>query len=136
MRSFCGKLAIDKSLITAVGDAHTRLSEDGLRSLRAARFAAVLGFQVDSSLFRAMGTTLDILKKVSVERIWQEMRKLVLGSNAPEGMKMLHDTGMLSVILPDIKFEQGRPATQFSNDLSVRLADLFIGQNEVFFEDF
>ena len=129
---FGGKLAIDKRLITAVGDAHTRLSEDGLRSLRAARFAAVLGFQVDSSLFRAMGTTLEILKKVSVERIWQEMRKLVLGSNAPEGMKMLHDTGMLSVILPDIKFEQGRPATQFSNDLSVRLADLFIGQNEVF----
>ncbi|MGB0647946.1 MAG: CCA tRNA nucleotidyltransferase, partial [Bradymonadia bacterium] len=89
-----GRLDIESGLIRAVGNAHERLSEDGLRSLRALRFKAVLGFELEDSLDRALCRTLDVFERVSVERIWQEMSKLLLGSCASESISRLKSAGM------------------------------------------
>ena len=74
-----GREDIARRLIRCVGDPDTRFGEDALRILRAARFASVLDFSIEEGTLRSMLKNLDLLRGVSRERVYAELKKLVCG---------------------------------------------------------
>jgi len=72
-----GRLDIDARLIRAIGDPHARIAEDRLRMLRAVRFAARLGFDIEQSTADAIRAHAGELKSVSPERVGEETRKML-----------------------------------------------------------
>jgi tRNA nucleotidyltransferase/poly(A) polymerase len=89
-------------LVRAIGDPVERFTEDGLRPLRAVRFASRLGFGVDPATLDAIPQTLDRFRLVSAERIRDELIKILISERPGEGLRMLDDTGLLSEILPEL----------------------------------
>ncbi|MFW6313605.1 MAG: CCA tRNA nucleotidyltransferase [Spirochaetota bacterium] len=97
-----GERDIQDRIIRAIGDPRERFEEDSLRMLRAVRFSAQLEFAIDASTRDAIGTGAARIASVSQERIRDELNKL-LGSRQPStGLRTLHETGLLSWILPEL----------------------------------
>jgi tRNA nucleotidyltransferase (CCA-adding enzyme) len=97
-----GRADLKRRLIRAIGDAGERFREDGLRPLRACRFAAQLGFVVEEATLRAIPASLDILAKVSAERIRDEILKILESPVPSVGLALMRETGILSVVLPEL----------------------------------
>ena len=76
--------------------------DDPLRMLRAARFAAQLGFSVDPAVVSAMGELAGRLEIVSVERITEEFSKLLCAPDPRAGLELLVDTGLASYVVPEL----------------------------------
>jgi tRNA nucleotidyltransferase (CCA-adding enzyme) len=95
-----GDLAL--RLVRAVGDAVTRFREDGLRPLRAIRQATQLGFTIDPATRDAIPVTLDVFRRVSAERVRDEMLKLLGATRPSGGIELLRATGLLAEILPEL----------------------------------
>lgn len=76
--------------------------DDPLRMLRAARFAAQLGFDVDEAAITAMREMADRLDIVSAERIGDELAKLLLAAQPAVGIRLLVDTGLAARMLPEV----------------------------------
>ena len=76
--------------------------DDPLRMLRAARFAAQLGFTVAPDVVAAMTSMADRLEIISVERIADELSKLLLGRFPRAGLELLVDTGLAAHVLPEL----------------------------------
>lgn len=98
---FNGQEDLRTGIIRAVGDAQTRFTEDALRMLRALRFAAQLGFTIDTPTYDAIRTLAPTIEKVSAERIQVELVKLVTSSH-PEMIKEVYNTGLSRVFLPEL----------------------------------
>src|SRR4029079_10924152 len=104
-----GQTDIAERRLRAVGptgnvydDAVARFTEDGLRVMRAVRFAAALEFALDPDTERAIGPALASLAKVSKERIADELRK-ILATRAPSrALAIAERTGILALILPEL----------------------------------
>ena len=77
-------------------------SDDPLRMLRAARFAAQLGFTIDEDVLSAMKDMTDRLSIISAERIRDEFSKIVMSDNPRAGITILVDTGLCEKFLPEI----------------------------------
>ncbi|MFZ9283734.1 MAG: CCA tRNA nucleotidyltransferase [Candidatus Nanopelagicales bacterium] len=90
--------------------AELSFSDDPLRMLRAARFAAQLNFTVADDVISAMREMKSRLSIVSVERIRDEFNKLILGAKPRLGLILLVETGLLELFLPEI------PALQLAED--------------------
>lgn len=89
--------------IRAVGNPVHRFSEDGLRALRAVRFASVLSFGIDAATRQAIPETMGTFRKVAVERVRDEFIKLLVKSPKPSrGLELLADTGLLQEFLPEL----------------------------------
>jgi tRNA nucleotidyltransferase (CCA-adding enzyme) len=99
---FGGQHDLRVRLIRCVGSALERFSGDGLRPLRAVRFAAVLDFTLDPSTQAAIPTTLPVFRKVAHERVREEFVKLLLSDRASLGLELLAETGLLDVFLPEL----------------------------------
>jgi tRNA nucleotidyltransferase (CCA-adding enzyme) len=99
---FGGHADLQAHLIRCVGNASERFSEDGLRPLRAVRFAAVLGYTLDPATRDAIPATLPIFRKVALERVREELVKLLLSPRAEGGLVLLAETGLLDVFLPEL----------------------------------
>jgi tRNA nucleotidyltransferase (CCA-adding enzyme) len=128
---FCGKQDLEDGIITAVGNANERFKEDGLRIMRAARFAARFGFKIDGGTLNAMTNNLHTLSLVSKERIKDELCKTLMTNNPSLGLKLLHDTGILVQICPILT--PNSPTTHFiprldncKGDLETRVACLYV----------
>ena len=100
---FGGRADLAAGLIRAVGDPLRRFAEDGLRSLRACRFAAQLGFEVEAATLAAIPFRLDVARKVAMERVFTELDKLLRGPVAHRGMILLADCGLLDLWLPELR---------------------------------
>jgi putative nucleotidyltransferase with HDIG domain len=99
---FDGQGDMSRRLIRAVGDPIARFREDGLRPMRAVRQAAQLGFDIDPATQAAIEPTLDVFRKVSAERIRDELLKL-LGSPKPSrGLTLMRVTGLLGEVIPEL----------------------------------
>lgn len=109
---FGGRADLEAGSIRAVGDPLTRFAEDGLRPLRACRFAAQLGFTVEGATLAAIPERLDVARKVAVERVFVELTKLLTGQAADDGLRLLERSGLLGLWLPEllplIGLDQGR----------------------------
>ncbi len=98
---------IEARLIRCVGDPAERFSEDKLRMLRAVRFAATLGFSVDSSVVDAARALAPGIVQVSVERIMDELVKTVRAPKPGAALVLMEDMGLASYILPELCCEVG-----------------------------
>ena len=98
--AFDGLGDLKRGIIRCVGVAEERFTEDALRMLRAVRFAAQLGFEIESLTKAAVCKLAPNLKKVSAERIQIELVKL-LTSGHPEEIKTAWETGLTSIFLPE-----------------------------------
>lgn len=87
--------------IRCVGNAFDRFREDGLRCLRACRFAATLGFEIDAATKAAIIENLDTYKLVSVERIVSEWRKCMTAPDPSIGFALMAETGLLGATVPE-----------------------------------
>lgn len=101
---FNGKGDIECRLIKAVGDAKARFTEDGLRPIRAIRFAAQTGFAIEAATYSAImdKNVIQKAKSVSMERFRDEFVKMLLTETPAPSLKMLEETGMQEVFLPGI----------------------------------
>ena len=99
---FGGRTDLAARLIRAVGDPLERFSEDGLRGLRACRFASQLGFAIEPGTLAAIPQCLQVAAKVSVERVFTELTKLLCGAEVRQGLQALSTTGLLQLCLPEL----------------------------------
>lgn len=88
---FGGKSDIKSRVIRTVGSAEDRFSEDGLRILRAIRFASVLGFTIERETAEAIHKLSRMLDKVSFERVFSEMSKIVLSEKPSVQLREFKD---------------------------------------------
>ena len=109
---FLGVLDLQLGLIRCVGKPFDRFSEDGLRALRAVRFASVLGFAIHPETLSAIPETLSVFTKVAPERIWQELQKLLLSPRSAFGIGVLQQSKLLNAIWPDFADVQERHLDQ------------------------
>jgi tRNA nucleotidyltransferase (CCA-adding enzyme) len=88
--------------VRAVGDAVARFTEDGLRVMRAVRFAAVLEFTLDGATETAIPAALGSLAKVSQERVHDELVKLMAARQPSRGLVIAARTGVIRTIAPEL----------------------------------
>lgn len=98
---FGGRDDIEKKTIRGVGFPDERFREDALRMLRAVRFAAQLGFSVEEETWKALKNRAELIKKVSAERIREELQKLIM-SGRPEKLRLLAESGLMGYIWPSL----------------------------------
>jgi tRNA nucleotidyltransferase (CCA-adding enzyme) len=91
-----------RRVLRAVGDARERFAEDGLRAMRAVRFAAQLGYDLHARTRAAIPGALDVVRKVSTERVAEELTRLIVAQHAERGVELMHGTGLLNVVLPAV----------------------------------
>ncbi len=97
-----GHTDLQAKLIRAVGDPHQRFNEDALRMLRAIRFAAQLGFQIESQTFQAIQKLAPNLKFISWERIGDEFMKILTTNHPADGILLLVNSGLAQIIIPEL----------------------------------
>ncbi len=97
-----GRADMARRIVRAVGVAEERFAEDGLRPMRAVRFAAQLGYGLAPATRRAIPGALPIVRKVAVERISDELARLVVAEHAARGLALMRATGLLEVVLPSL----------------------------------
>ncbi len=106
---FEGAADLHRRVLRAVGDPVERFTEDGLRPLRAVRFATVLELEVDAATRAAIPATLSTFRKVSAERIRVELVKTLASPRAAWGMALLAECGLLAECLPEVAaIDEGR----------------------------
>jgi poly(A) polymerase len=97
---FEGRPDIDRGIIRAVGDPALRFDEDPLRLLRAARFVSQLGFMIAGETFDAMIEAAPSIDRISRERIYAELTRLMTGTYASHALEVLNQTGLLALTMP------------------------------------
>ncbi len=97
-----GKEDLSRRLIRAVGDPRLRFDEDGLRPLRALRFSAQLGFEIEGSTLAAVPGALHRTRLVSHERVREELEKTLVAPLPSPAFLRMEETGLLAVILPEL----------------------------------
>ena len=104
---FEGVVDVERRVIRAVGEPAKRFREDALRMVRAVRLAAVLDFTIDPPTFAAIAENAPLAAHVSGERVAAELGKL-LGSPRPSvGLRLMDETRLLDVLLPEIAAQRG-----------------------------
>ncbi|MBB6470624.1 poly(A) polymerase [Sphaerisporangium rubeum] len=93
---------LSAKVLRTPGPPERSFDDDPLRMLRAARFAAQLGFTVDPAVVDAMTGMADRIEIVSAERIRDELDKLICGAHPREGLGLLVDTGLAAHVLPEL----------------------------------
>jgi poly(A) polymerase len=102
-----GKLDIERKLVRTIGEPRQRFGEDKLRLLRAVRFAANLGFEIEEETFDALKEMAAQVQVVSAERIRDELIKIFARPNAGRGLNLLAETGLLEQVLPEVAAMKG-----------------------------
>jgi tRNA nucleotidyltransferase (CCA-adding enzyme) len=129
---FDGRGDLERNLLRAVGDAHARFCEDGLRILRAARFAAVLECHIDPATRAAMAAEepLATLRKVSVERVHDEWLKTMRAARPSVGFSIMQEIGVLAIFAPELTALWGLERPGMARDLwahSLAVVDALAG---------
>jgi len=99
---FGGEKDIKAGIIRCVGDPAARFSEDGLRPLRAVRFASQLSGTLDPQTLSAIPLALEICAKVSAERVRDEIEKIILSDKPSRAFLLMEQTGLLKLFLPEL----------------------------------
>ena len=98
---FGGMEDIEAKVIRCVGEPKERFSEDALRLLRAIRFAAQLGYNIEEKTYEAIKELSPTLKNISAERIQAELNKILISDN-PSLLKTAYETGLTAQFIPEL----------------------------------
>lgn len=98
---FGGMKDIEAKVIRCVGEPRERFSEDALRLLRAIRFAAQLGYNIEEKTYEAIKELSPTLKNISAERIQAELNKILISDN-PSLLKTAYETGLTAQFIPEL----------------------------------
>ena len=114
---------LERKSVRMIGDPRGRFREDPVRMLRAARFAAKLGFRIDPKTRAPMRELAPLLENVPPSRVFEEMLKLLLSGHAATSVRQLRDDGLHHGLLPllDVIVEQ---------PLGQRFVQLALGQTD------
>ncbi len=121
---FRGQEDLRAGLVRCVRSADERFAEDGLRALRAVRFATVLGFEIEVGTLAAIPKTIDVFRKVAMERVKEEFQKLLLSPRATQGLTLLERSALLGAFFEEAVGTDFAACGRAPADLSVRLAVL------------
>jgi len=102
-----GRADLSAGIVRAIGDPRARFAEDKLRMMRAVRFAARFGFRIEPETMTAAQALAPQVTQVSPERLREELTKLLTEGAARPGFELLDDTGLLTVVLPDVARMRG-----------------------------
>lgn len=105
---FGGVSDLESHVIRCVGDPRERFREDALRILRAVRFSAQLGFDIETETATAAASLAGTLTGISAERIHVELHKLLLSAH-PDRLRTMHELGIDKVILPELSLQADSP---------------------------
>ena len=98
-----GREDLERKIIRTIGDPRQRFTEDYLRLLRAIRFATTLEFAIEPATFAAVQELATCITGISAERIQQELTRLLTEApHAGQGLRLLRDSGLLAVVLPEV----------------------------------
>jgi len=98
---------LEAGLLRAVGDPVKRFREDALRPLRGARLAAVLEFAFEPATRAALSAALDLVPKLSHERVRDELGKMLAARLPSRGFEALREAGLLALLLPELQATVG-----------------------------
>lgn len=104
-----GQADLKTGVIRAIGDPDRRFTEDKLRMMRAVRFAARFGFDIEHKTFASIRRHAGAVTDVSAERIREEITKLLTEGAARSGFELLEKAWLLSIVLPEISAMKGVP---------------------------
>lgn len=120
-----GQEDINKKIIRAVGNPDLRFNEDALRLLRAIRIATELGFTIEENTFLAIKKNTHLIQSVSMERIREELLRILASDYPSDGVMLLRSSGLLSYILPELEkcfgIEQKSPQRHHIYDVGTHL---------------
>lgn len=102
-----GRFDIDNKIVRTIGDPQKRFREDYLRLLRAVRFAANLHFDLEPATQNAIKREASNIRHISVERIREELNKILTRGGARRGFELMMQTDLLQNILPEICLLKG-----------------------------
>jgi tRNA nucleotidyltransferase (CCA-adding enzyme) len=122
-----GRDDLGRRLLRAVGDPDRRFGEDALRMARAVRHAATLEFDIEPDTFAAIGRNAELAGRISTERIFSELTKLLAAGRPSVGLRLLAESGLLEVIGPTLARQRGLPQNKIPGedlwDHTVRTVD-------------
>ncbi len=104
-----GQADLKAGVIRAIGEPELRFAEDKLRMMRAVRFAARFGFEIEHKTFTAIHRHAGAVTDVSAERLRDELTKLLTEGAARTGFELLEKAWLLSIVLPEIAAMKGIP---------------------------
>ncbi|MEK6795506.1 MAG: HD domain-containing protein [Spirochaetota bacterium] len=110
---FGGIQDLRRHVIRTVGDPHERFGEDGLRIMRAIRFASVLHFVIEEETFAAIGGALAVFSKVAAERIREELNRILESDDPFSGIELMRKSGILKLVLPELEEGYGVRQNRF-----------------------
>jgi poly(A) polymerase len=114
-----GVVDLAHGVLRTPGRPEDSFSDDPLRMMRAARFAAQLGFEVDPAVVAAMTAMAGRIEIISAERVRDELVKLVLAPYPRLGLTLLVETGLAALVLPEL------PALALERDEHHRHKDVY-----------
>jgi putative nucleotidyltransferase with HDIG domain len=98
---------LESKTLRAIGDPRARFAEDHLRLMRAARFATVLGFEIEPQTWVAIGELAPKLSVIAVERVREEWVKMMRHPQRVRGFDVLDASGLLRTFLPEAEVMKG-----------------------------
>ncbi|NIP30154.1 MAG: HD domain-containing protein [Candidatus Dadabacteria bacterium] len=98
-----GMQDLNAGVIKTIGEPYKRFEEDKLRMIRAIRFAARYSFEIEKNTYLAVKSLAPKINIISVERIRDEIVKIITNKNPGEGLKLLLNSGLLVHILPEVE---------------------------------
>jgi len=100
---FDGLNDLKKKILKTPKDPQLTFDDDPLRMMRAIRFASQLNFDIEGNTFESITNNKDRIQIVSAERIIDELNKIILSPNPAYGFKLLHHSGLLKIIFPEME---------------------------------
>ena len=97
-----GRADLSAGIIRTIGQAERRFAEDKLRMLRAVRFAARFGYEIEPATFGAIRNLRSQIQQVSRERVRDELVKMLTEGHARRAFELLDQTGLLKEMLPEV----------------------------------
>jgi poly(A) polymerase len=102
-----GRTDLSAGIIRAIGDAELRFREDKLRMVRAVRFAARFGYAIEPATMQAIQKLAPEITQISMERLRDELTKILTEGSARRGFELLDQSGLLIHLLPEIAKMKG-----------------------------
>ena len=102
-----GQQDLQAKIIRAIGEPELRFAEDKLRMLRAVRFAARFGYEIEAQTFAAIQKLAQQIHQVSRERVSDELTRMLTEGHARQAFLLLDATGLLHEVLPEVEKMKG-----------------------------